>query len=111
MATRITIAAIALVAIIQGLAGDQMAEGVGGVMMLLLVVLGLIYAGVAIDAEDATAFLVVVVAVGLAADANVLSNIHAVGEYLDAILDPVTVALYSGVVTVLVLRTYNRLKG
>ena len=111
MATRITIGLITLVAIIQGLFGDQMAEGMGGVMMLLLAVLGLIYAAVAIDAEDATAFLVVALAVGAAAGADVLNHIHFVGEYLDAIVDQAVVALYAGVITILALRTYNRLKG
>ncbi len=108
MATRVTIGLIALVAIIQGLAADAMPEGI---MALLLALLGLVYAFVAIDAEDATAFLVVVLAVGAAAHADVLSHIHVVGEYLDAIVDQVVIALYAGVITILVVRTYNRLKG
>ena len=108
MATRVTVGLIALVAIIQGLASEAMPEGI---MALLLALLGLVYAFVAIDAEDATAYLVVTLAVGAAAGADVLSHIHVVGEYLDAIVDQVVIALYAGVITILVVRTYNRLKG
>lgn len=108
MATRVTVGLIALVAIIQGLASEAMPEGI---MALLLALLGLVYAFVAIDAEDATAYLVVTLAVGAAAGADVLSHIHVVGEHLDAIVDQVVIALYAGVITILVVRTYNRLKG
>ncbi len=111
MTTRVIVVLITLVAIIQGLGGDGMSEAVGGIMMLLLALLGLAYAAVAIDAEDATAFLVVTLAVGAAAGADVLSHIHVVGEYLDAIVDQITVALYAGVITILAVRAYNRIKG
>ncbi len=83
----------------------------GGMLSLLLVVLGLVYGGVAIDAEDATAYLVVAVAVGAAAHADVLNHIPAVGGYLDAIVGHASTLLYSGVVTVLAMRTLNRIKG
>ena len=69
MALRIIVGLTALVAIIQGLAGDPIA---GGILTLALVVLGLVYGAIAIDAEDATAYLAVTIAVGAAAGANVL---------------------------------------
>ena len=110
MLKKVCVGLIVLIALVHGLAGS-LGDAMDGVLMLLLALSGLVYAAVAIDAEDATAFLVVTVAVGLAADANVLSNIHVVGEYLDAILDAVPIALYSGVATILAVRAYNRLKG
>ena len=119
MAVRIIVGLIALVAIIQGLAGDPIA---GGILTLALVVLGLIYGAIAIDAEDATAYLAVTIAVGAAAGADagmmmdasmmgVLNHIPAIGGHLDAIVDQVSIALYASVITILVRRTINRLKG
>ena len=105
---RIIVALVVLVAIVQGLSADLVPEGI---LPLALVVLGLVYAAIAIDAEDATAYLVVALAVGAASGADVLNNIHAIGGHLDAIVDQVSTALYAGVITVLVKRTLNRLKG
>ncbi len=78
---------------------------------LVLVVLGLAYAALEVDAENATDVLVVAVAAGAASGADVLSMIPAVGMYLDGILDGVVVALYAGVATVVALRLVNRIKG
>ena len=108
MASRIIVGLVVILAILQGLAPDAVP---GGLVPLALVVLGLAYAAVAIDAEDATAYLVVTLAVGAAAGADVLSHIQVIGGPLDAILDQVSTALYAGVVTVLAKRTLNRLKG
>lgn len=95
-----------VLAVVHGLAADMMAD----VVPLLLVLSGLAYGVVATDAENPTTYLVVVLAVGAAATAGVLSNIQSIGEHLDSILDAATIALYSSVVTILVLRTFNRLK-
>lgn len=111
MLKKVCVGLIVVIALLHGLAGESLGDGMNGVLMLLLAVSGLVYAAVAIDAEDATAFCVVAVAVGLAAQADALSNIHVVGEYLDAILDAVPIALYSGVATILAVRAYNRLTG
>ncbi len=108
MANRIIVGLVVLLAILQGLAPDAVP---GGLVPLALVVLGLAYAAVAIDAEDATAYLVVALAVGAAAGANVLSHIQVIGGPLDAILDQASTALYAGVITVLATRTFNCLKG
>ena len=108
MALRIIIGLMALVAIIQGVAQIE-----GGILPLVLVVLGLIYGAIAIDAEDATAYLAVTIAVGAAAGANVLDQelLGMLGDHLDAIVDQVSIALYAGVITILIRRTINRLKG
>ena len=109
MAGRVIVGLIALGAIIGGLAGDAFLGE--GILALVLVILGLAYAGVAIDAEDATGYLVLAIAVAAAGMANVLGNIPGIGEQLDAIVDLASVSLFAGVVTVLVQRTLNRLKG
>ena len=108
MTIRIVIGLIVVLAVVQALAGDAVP---GGIVPLALVILGLAYAAVAIDAEDAIAYLVVTLAVGAASGADVLGHIPQIGVPLDAIVDQVSVALYAGVITVLVMRTINRLKG
>ena len=114
MALRIIVGLMALVAIIQGLAQDPVEDPIaGGILTLALVVLGLVYGAIAIDAEDATAYLAVTIAVGAAASANVLDQdlLDMIGDRLDAIVDQVSIALYAGVITILIRRTINRLKG
>ena len=108
MASRIIVILVTILAIVQGLLPDAIP---GGRVPLAIVVLGLLYAIVAVDAEDATAYLVVALAVGAAAGADVLSNIPAIGESLDAIVDPIATALYAGVITIIVTRGINRIKG
>lgn len=109
MASRIIVGLGLVLAIVLAVAPNADA---GGSLSLLLVLLGLVYGGVAIDAEDATAYLVVAVAVGAAAHADVLNHIpFGIGGYLDAIVGHASTLLYSGVVTVLAVRTLNRIKG
>lgn len=106
MVVRIIVGLIVVLAIIQGLAAGAIPENI---VSIALVILGLVYGGMALDAEDATSFLVVAIAVGAAAGADVLSNIQVIGEKLDAIVDPITIALYAGVITVFAKRVINRL--
>jgi hypothetical protein len=108
MVNRIIIGLIVVLAIIQGLAADAIPMGI---VPLVLVLLGLVYGGMAVDAEDATAYLVVALAVGAAGDANVLSNIQGIGASLDAIVDPISTALYAGVIAILVTKAANLIKG
>ena len=107
--TRIVVGLIVLCAIIEGVAPGAVPSDL---LPLAVVILGLVYGWTAVDAEDPVAFLAVTVAVGLAAEsAEVLQVIPAVGGYLDAIVDQVAMALYAGVISVLVARTMNRLKA
>ncbi len=108
MATRVIIGLILLSAIVLAVAPDAIP---GNALSILLVLLGLAYAYVAIDAEDATAYLVVAVAVGAAADSDVLNTIPAIGMYLDGILGGLSTALYASVATIAAIRLTNRLKG
>ena len=108
MANKVLIGVATLVAIVDALAPDIAGAGIAS---LLLVLLGLVYGALAWDPEDATAELVVAVAVGGAASADVLNNIPAIGGHLDAIVGHLSTALYAGVATVLAMRVVNRLKG
>ena len=108
MTNRIIVGLIVLAAIVEGLAPGAVPSDL---LPLALVVLGLVYAGMAVDPDDATAYLVVALAVGGAASTDVLSNIQMIGSQVDAILDQASIALYGGVVTVFILRTVNHLKG
>ncbi len=108
MGIRIIVGLIVILAIIQGLAADAIPENI---VSIALVILGLVYGWMAVDAEDATAYLVVALAVGAAAGVDVLSHIQVIGEHLDAIVDLITIALYAGVITVFAKRVINRLTG
>ena len=108
MASRIIVGLVVLASIIEGLASGAVPQNL---LPLALVVLGLIYGAMELDAEDATGFLVVALAVGTAAHIDVLGNIHVIGGYLDAILDQMVIALFGSVVSVLAVRTWNRLKS
>ena len=55
MVSRIIVGLVIVLAIVQGLLPDAIP---GGLVPLALVILGLLYAVVAVDAEDATAYLV-----------------------------------------------------
>ena len=111
MATRIIVGLSVILAIIQGLAPDLVPNNI---LPVVLVILGVAYGVMALDAEDATAFLVFAIAVGLAASTNVLGNLQfeggiGLGGKLDAIVDQISVVLYSAVIAVLAIRTWNRI--
>ena len=108
MASRIIVSLIAALAIIQGLTPDAIPAGL---VSLALVILGLAYAVVAVSADDETTYLIVAIAVGAAAGADALSGIPQLGAHLDAIVDPISTALYAGVITILVQRIINHFTG
>ena len=108
MATRIIVGLQLVVAIVTVAAPDADA---GGILSLALIVLGVAFAWMAIDANDATSFLVVVIAGGAAAQADVLAAIPTIGAQLDGILDAVIMSAYASAITVLTTRVVNRLKG
>ena len=107
MASRILVGAGTLIGLLMGFA-----PGVVPMASLLMVVIGIVYAVMNVDAEDATAFLVVAVAVGLASgDGGALTHIPAVGGQLNGALGALSLALYAGVAVVAATRIVNRLKG
>jgi hypothetical protein len=111
MVARIIVGLTIVLAIVLTLVPNSEA---GGIIPLVLVLLGLLYACLEVDVEDATdttTYLVYAIAAGAAAQADVLNHIHSVGGHLDTILGHITTALYAGVVTVIVRRSFKRIRG
>ena len=108
MATRIIVGLAALASVIEGVMPGAVPQNL---LPLALVILGLIYGAMSVDAEDATGFLAVTIAVGAAAGADALNNIPAIGSHLDAILGHQATALYGAVASILGVRVWNRLKS
>ncbi len=107
--TRIIVGLITLAALVEGLAPGAVPSDL---LPLAIVILGLVYGWTAVDAEDPVAYLAVAIAVGAATmSEGVLNAIPMLGGYLDAIVDQVSNALNAGVISILVARTVNRLKG
>ncbi len=79
------------------------------IVMLALVVLGLIHGYMGVSDDDASAFAITAVALAAAGQLDVLANIHAIGGYLDGIVDGLVVAFLSAVVTRAVLGIINAL--
>ena len=78
---------------------------------LLMVIIGIVYAVMNVDAEDATGTLVVAIAVGGMTASDVLGHIPAVGMQLDMAMGALSTALWAGVATVAATRIVNRIKG
>ncbi len=106
MPTKIVIAASVIIAIVEGLAPGVVPMAI---LPLALVVLGLVYGVMCVDAEEPVAYLAVAIALAAAGGADVLSHIHVIGMYLDAIVDQIAVVLLSGAVTIMVMRAWTRL--
>lgn len=106
MPTKIVIAASVIIAIVEGLAPGVVPMAI---LPLALVVLGLVYGVMCVDAEEPVAYLAVAIALAAAGGADVLGHIHVIGMYLDAIVDQIAVVLLSGAVTIMVMRAWTRL--
>ena len=104
MAIRVVYAIGILAAIVEGLAPGAVP---GGLLPLIMVVAGVAYAVMNIDAANPQAFLTTALVVAAAGGADVLSNVQAVGGYLDAIVDQVAVVYLSGGAGVLGVRAWN----
>lgn len=104
MATRVVYGLAILAAVVEGLAPGVVP---GGLLPLAMVVLGVAYAVMNIDAANPQAFLTTALVVAAAGGADVLANVQAVGSYLDAILDQVAVVYLSGGAGVLGVRAWN----
>ena len=104
MATRLVYGIGILAAVIEGLAPGAVP---GGLLPLIMVVAGVAYAVMNIDAASPQAFLTTALVVAAAGGADVLSNVQAVGSYLDAIVDQVAVVYLSGGAAVMGVRAFN----
>ena len=78
-----------------------------------MVIIGIVYAVMNVDAEDATGSLVLAIAVGglAAGESGVLNEIPVLGEGLHAAFGALAMALWAGVATVAATRLFNRIKG
>lgn len=108
MEMRIIFGLGALAAIIEGLAPGVVPMGL---LPLVLVVLGLAYGFMTLDAEDSTMFVAVAIGVGVASQADVLTHIQFVGNYLDAIMDQLSLLYLSSIMAIVATRVYTRIKG
>lgn len=106
MATKVLLVLALIAAIVEGLWSGMIPQNL---LPLALVVIGLIYAGMSVDPDDAGAYLIAVIAFGAASGSNVLGHIHVIGGFLDAIMDQLVIAAYAGVFSVVALRIWNTL--
>ncbi len=106
MAQRVLVGVGTLIGLLMGFA-----PGMVPMASLLMVVIGIVYAVMNVDAEDATTYLVVAIAVGGMTGADVLSHIPAVGAGLDMAFDALATAMWAGAAAVVATRLFNRIKG
>ena len=107
MAQRVLVGVGTLIGLLMGFA-----PGMVPMASLLMVVIGIVYAVMNVDAEDATTYLVVAIAVGGMAGADVLTNtIPGVGMQLDMAFDALATAMWAGAAAVVATRLFNRIKG
>ncbi len=103
---RILVGLVALIAVVEGLA-----TGMIPMASLLLVLAGLVYGAMNVDAESPSEYLLVALGAHLAASSDVLGSIPAIGMQLDGIVGGLSMAITAGVVSVIAMRVVNRLKG
>ncbi len=106
MANRVLVGLGTLIGLLMGFM-----PGVVPMDSLLMVIIGIVYAVMNTDAEDATGALVLAIAVGGMTASDVLGHIPAVGMQLDMAMGALSMALWAGVATVAATRIFNRLKG
>ena len=103
---RILVALVAALAVLEGFA-----TGMIPMAGLLLVLAGLVYGATQVDAESPSEYVIVALGAHLAASSDALNSIPAIGMQLDGIVGGLSTALTAGIVSVVALRTVNRLKG
>ena len=106
MATRLVYSLGLLAAIVAALWGGA-SEGAMDFLMFAVVALGVAYAVMNIDHNSPQAFIVTALAIWLAGNADVVTHIYAVGDYLDAIVDKVAVMYLAGGAAVFGMRAWN----
>ena len=93
-----------LAAVIEGVAPGAVP---GGLLPLIMVVAGVAYAVMNIDAASPQAFLTTALVVAAAGSADVLTNVQAIGGFLDAIIDQVAIMYLAGGAGILGVRAWN----
>ena len=105
MGKKIVVGLGTLCAIVEGVAPGVVPADA---LLIALVLVGLVWGWMGVDANDPTMYFALVIAVGMTGGSDALGHLPAVGAYLDAIIDALSIALYSGVATVVVLRIIAR---
>lgn len=108
MEVRIIFGLGSIAAIIEGLAPGAVPMGL---LPLVLVILGMAYGFMSLNAEESTMFLSAAIGLGLATQADVLTHIPFVGDYLDGITDELAKLYFGAVVAIITKRVYTRIKG
>ncbi len=106
MVNRILVGAGTLIGIVMGFA-----PGAVPMAGLLMVLIGIVYFVMNVDAEDPTVALLMAIAVGGMTASDVLHHIPAVGMQIDGAFEALAIALWAGVATVAATRILNRVKG
>ncbi len=106
MGKKIVVGLGALCAIVEGVAPGVVP---GNLLPMALVLLGLAWGWLGVDAENPTMYCALAVAVGMAGYSDALGNLAVIGTYLDGIIDNLSILLYSGVATLAATRTVARL--
>lgn len=108
MANKILVGLGALLALVIGFAPDLIPANIAA---LVLVLGGIVYGALEVDASDASSYLICTIAVGALAGADALSGIPAIGAQLDGAVGAIATGMYGGVATVLGMGIVNRLRG
>lgn len=105
MGKKIVVGLGVLCAVVEGVAPGVVP---GDALPIALVLVGLVWGYLGVDANDPTMHCALVVAVGLTGQSEALDLLPAVESYLDAIVDGIAIALYSSIATLMVLRIIAR---
>ena len=108
MEMRIIFGLGAIAAIIEGLAPGVVPQNL---LPLILVILGLVYGFMCLDAEDSVMYVAVTIGLATAAGMDVLDSIHIVGAHLDNIVDQLVKLYLGGVLAIVATRIFTRIKG
>lgn len=108
MAERVLTGLGALVALVVGFMPDLVpAETV----TLVMVIGGIVYVALAVDASDAGGFLITAIAIATLSGSGAVGSIPAIGGALDAAIGHLSSGLNGGVAAVLAIGIFNKLKG
>ena len=105
MGKKILVGLGVLCAVVEGVAPGVVP---GDALPIALVLVGLVWGYLGVDANDPTMHCALVVAVGMAGYSDALAHLPAVGSYLDAIIDGLAIALYSSIATLATIRIIAR---
>jgi len=108
MANKIMVGLGALLALVIGFAPDLIPANIAAIILVLG---GIVYGALEVDASDASGYLICTIAVVTLAGSDALGGIPAIGMQLDGAVGAIATGMNGGVATVLAMGIVNRLKG